>query len=77
MKILNLFGRKYVQRHMAPACIPEPGQVVEIWYVRGLDGDWFATKMDAERTAGVAFPDEHPDKRYARVFYHRSHPRGQ
>lgn len=40
----------------------------EIWYVVGDTlRHLFSTKMAAEKYARVLFPDEDPDKRYARV----------
>lgn len=46
----------------------------QVWYVRGADPEspmpvLFATKMAAEMYARLEFPDEHPDTRYARIFY--------
>jgi hypothetical protein len=48
----------------------------EIWFVRGDPNtgyDYFPTlfdtKMAAEVYARQCFPDEHPDSRYARIFY--------
>lgn len=45
-----------------------------MWFVLGDEefGDQpalFDTKMAAEKWARALFPEEHPDKRYARVFY--------
>ena len=44
---------------------------VELWYVRGIIGTYYETKLLAERAAWVAFPDEDAHSRYARVFYKR------
>jgi len=46
----------------------------EVWYVRGADPEspmpvLFTTKLAAEMYARMEFPDEHPDTRYARIFY--------
>lgn len=47
----------------------------EVWYVHGdpyAVDRWptlFATKLAAEAYARECFPDEDPDKRYARVMY--------
>lgn len=39
------------------------------WYFMGDPQQRvFATKIEAEAAARVAYPDEHPDTRYARVF---------
>lgn len=48
--------------------------MTKVWYVQGADVDspmpvLFATKMAAEIYARDVFPDEGPDKRYARIFY--------
>lgn len=39
------------------------------WVVGDTEMTLLATKMDAERRARELFPNESPDKRYARVFY--------
>jgi len=46
----------------------------EVWYVQGADADLpmpilFSTKMAAEIYARQEFPDESPDRNYARIFY--------
>ncbi len=46
----------------------------QVWYVQGADPEFpmpvlFATKMAAEMYARLEFPNEHPDTRYARIFY--------
>lgn len=42
----------------------------EVWYVQGDEDELlFLTKMDAELFARHLFPDEHPDARYARIFF--------
>ena len=41
---------------------------VQLWYVRGLDGQYWTVKLNAEAAVRKAFPDEDPDTRYARVF---------
>lgn len=49
--------------------------VQQVWYVSGADAVdeimpvLFTTKMAAEKFARIRFPDEDPDKRYARIFY--------
>lgn len=45
-----------------------------VWYVSGANPDsrlpiLFDTKMAAEIYARMEFPDESPDKRYARIYY--------
>ena len=40
-----------------------------LWYVRGLEGQYWTVKLDAEAAARKAFPDEGPQQNYARVFY--------
>ena len=42
---------------------------VELWYVKGIVGVYYETKMQAEEAARKAFPDEGADKRYARIYY--------
>ena len=42
---------------------------VELWYVVGIGGVYYGTKMQAEEAARKAFPDEGADKRYARIYY--------
>lgn len=42
---------------------------VPLWYVAGIDGAYYATKIQAEAEARKAFPDEEESMRYARVFY--------
>jgi len=44
---------------------------VELWYVRGVSGEFFTTKMAAEVRARAAFPHEDTGRRYARVFCKR------
>ncbi len=45
--------------------------VGKVWYVKGdPDKVLFATKMDAERWARLAFPGETQERRYSRVMYH-------
>ena len=43
--------------------------VVDLWYVVGIGGVYYGTKMQAEVEARKAFPNEDAGKRYARVFY--------
>ena len=42
---------------------------VELWYVQGIIGTYYETKMLAERAAWMAFPDETASKRYSRIYY--------
>jgi hypothetical protein len=42
---------------------------VSMWYVVGVTGEYFTTKLAAEVRARAAFPIENPDMRYARVMY--------
>lgn len=42
---------------------------VVLWGVHGIGGTFYGTKELAERAARVAFPEEDPHKRYARIFY--------
>ena len=44
---------------------------VQLWHVRGVTGEFYTTKLAAEVRARAAFPEESPDRRYARVFYKR------
>lgn len=45
--------------------------ITEIYRVRGIAGTCYPDKMSAEIAAREEFPDEHPDLRYARVYYLR------
>ena len=40
-----------------------------LWYARGLEGQYWESKLDCEAAVRRAFPDEGPQKNYARVFY--------
>lgn len=42
-----------------------------LWYVAGVQGEYFTNKMAAEVRARAAFPHETPTDRYARVFFKR------
>lgn len=44
---------------------------VEMWYVQGVVGEYFTTRLAAEVRARAAYPQETPDQRYARVFFNR------
>jgi len=41
---------------------------VQLYYVRGLEGQYWVIKIDAEKAARKAFPDEGPQQNYARVW---------
>ena len=41
---------------------------VTLWYVQGVEGEYYTTKLAAEARARKAFPIEGPDCRYARIF---------
>jgi len=41
---------------------------VQLWYAVGLGGVYYGTKEQCEKEVRKAYPDESPDKRYARVF---------
>ena len=42
----------------------------QVWFIRGDEYSTpFATKIDAEIAARLAFPDETPQARYARIYY--------
>lgn len=56
----------------ADAAIPIPGRRyarVELWYVRGIDGYLYPTKIVAEAAARTRFPHEDEDVRYTRIGY--------
>ena len=40
-----------------------------MWMIKGISGEYFITKMDAEIRARECFPSENEDQRYARVHY--------
>ena len=42
---------------------------VQLWYVQGIIGTYYETKLLAERAAWIAFPDEAANVRYARIWY--------
>ena len=42
---------------------------IQLWYLRGIPGKLFPTKIAAEVAARERFPDEGPDARYARLGY--------
>ena len=44
---------------------------VQLWYVRGLEGQYWMVKLNAEAAARKAFPDEGPQKNYARVWFRK------
>ena len=44
---------------------------IEIWRVRGIDGDCFASKLDAEIAARDEFPEEGSGRNYSRIYYLR------
>ena len=46
---------------------------VGLWYVVGISGIYYGTKMQAEAEARKAFPKEDADKRYARIYYKTFH----
>lgn len=64
--------------HVGDACIPikEPEGFVELWRVRGLAGVVYPTKMAAEISTRLSFPDEDPDERYSRISYRFYFPQG-
>jgi len=43
----------------------------DFYYIKGITGEYFTTKMAAEVRARAAFPHEDTGRRYARVFYKR------
>ena len=51
--------------------MPKPN--TEVWYLwqegERIPSLWFDTKETAEVAARMLYPDEHPDKRYARIFF--------
>ena len=44
---------------------------VDLWYVVGIGGVYYGTKIQAETAARQAFPDEDERRRYARIYYKR------
>jgi hypothetical protein len=42
---------------------------VQLWYVQGIIGTYYETKLLAERAAWMAFPDETANVRYSRIWY--------
>lgn len=47
---------------------------IELWYVRGIEGQVFPTKIEAEAAARRQFIGEHPDTRYGRIYYRAYYP---
>lgn len=44
--------------------------VGQVWFIKGDEyATPFATKIDAEIAARIAFPDEDVAQRYARIYY--------
>ena len=41
---------------------------VQLWYVKGIVGVYYETKMQAEEAARKAFIFDDADKRYARIW---------
>jgi hypothetical protein len=51
------------------------GTVVTLWKLFCDDQFlYFITKLEAEKAARILFPDEAPDRRYARISYLESAP---
>ena len=44
---------------------------VKLWYVQGIIGTYYETKVQAEEAARKAFLFDDADKRYARIYYKR------
>lgn len=44
---------------------------VQLYYVRGLEGQYWLLKIDAEKAARKAFPDEGSQQNYARVWFRK------
>ena len=44
---------------------------VDLWYVVGIGGVYYGTKIQAETAARQAFPDEGASRRYARIYFKR------
>ena len=42
---------------------------VQLWYVKGIVGVYYETKMQAEAEARKAFPFDNESQRYARIYY--------
>ena len=47
----------------------ENDEGMSLWYYTGCGNDWYPNKLCAEMAARAQFPDEDPNKRYARIFY--------
>lgn len=44
---------------------------VELWFVDGIKGMLYPTKIVAEQAARITFQHESADKRYGRIYYRR------
>jgi hypothetical protein len=42
---------------------------ITMWAVAGQRGVFFCNKMEAEAFARMMFPDESPERRYARIWF--------
>lgn len=49
------------------AVIPDKDEV-DLWGVRGIPGALYPTKAVAEVAARLAFPEQRPEQRYARLY---------
>ena len=47
-----------------------------MWMIKGISGEYFITKMDAEIRARECFPSENEDQRYARIHYKEKETEG-
>jgi hypothetical protein len=48
--------------------MPEYEDGVHLWFVQGIKGKWYPTKIVAEQAARITFPDD-KDAGYGRIYY--------
>tara|TARA_R110000868_G_scaffold230966_2_gene484262 strand:- start:4400 stop:4831 length:432 start_codon:yes stop_codon:yes gene_type:complete len=58
-----------VIEEMAAIKTSENLEEVKLWYVVGIGGAYYGTKMQAEEETRSAFPNEDAGKRYSRIYY--------
>lgn len=62
---------EYADHQDAINTIVDNFDLIELWYVKGIAGQYFVDKLEAERVCRGTFGDESPEQRYARIFFRR------
>lgn len=60
--------RRYAQATEATLSRDNPPLPLAIWFATGMH-ECFVSKEDCERALKLAYPDESPDSRHARIYY--------